>query len=155
MESVVARMCWYKASSMVSESACWRKGTSISSRSCQSGRDAAEERAATVELVWGEGPGSHPSISLTNDWERDEDAKKAAGAWREVLRRLIPPRLLGREAFSQDHSDSGPPRMDSQDSLMAMSKSLVDWLMWLEGHVRIVYENLGSAKHERRRVHSS
>ena len=109
-----------------------------------------------MELVWGEGPGSHPSISLTNDWEHDKDAKKAAGgASREALRKLTPPRLLGKEAFSQDHSDSGPPRMDSKASLMALSKSLVAWLMWVEGHVRIVYENLGSAKPEQRRVHSS
>ena len=78
-----------------------------------------------MELMWGERPGARPSIFPTNIWEREEDARKATGAWREALWRLTPPRLLGSEAFSQDHSDRGPPRIDSKASLMATSKSLV------------------------------
>ena len=42
-----------------------------------------------------------------------------------ALWRLIPPRLLGREAFSHNHSEVGPPRIASRVSLMAASKSLV------------------------------
>ena len=56
-----------------------------------------------------------PSI-FSKDLELQEDARKAAGACREALRRLIPPRLLGSEAFNHDHSDRGPPKMDSKVS---------------------------------------
>ena len=129
VEGANERSCWCKASSMASERECWRRGTSMSSKHCQSGRDAAEERAAIVELVWVERPGAPPSIAPTNDWERKEDTRKAAGAWREAFRRLTPPRLLGREAFNQDHPERGPTRMDSKASLMARSKSTVALLM--------------------------
>ena len=128
------RRRWCKASSMASERECWRRVTSMSSKHCQSGRDAAEERAATVELVCGERPGAHPSIFPTNVWEREKDARKAAGAWGK---RSTPPRLLGREAFSQDHSDRGPPRMDSKASLMATSNSMVVRMIWVGGQVRM------------------
>ena len=43
-------------------------------------------------------------MSPTKASELEEDATKAAGACREELLRLTPPRLLRREAFSQDHS---------------------------------------------------
>ena len=35
--------------------------------------------ALQVELVWGEGPGSCPSIFPTSVWETHEEARKAAG----------------------------------------------------------------------------
>ncbi len=52
-----------------------------------------------------------PSITLTRDCDDERDATKAAGACREALRRPSPPRLLGRQALSQDQSDRGPPMM--------------------------------------------
>ena len=82
----------------------------MSSELTQSGREAAAERAATLASMWGEGPGSHPSIFPTSDWETQVEARKAAGAWREELLRPIPPRLLGREAFSQDPQIGAHPR---------------------------------------------
>ena len=32
-----------------------------------------------MELMWGERPGARPSIFPTDVWERQEDARKAAG----------------------------------------------------------------------------
>ena len=110
----------------------------MSSKLTHSGREAAAERAATVASMWGEGPGSHPSIFPTSVWETQVEARKAAGAWREELLRPIPPRLLGREAFSQDHSDRGPPTMDSRASRMARSNSMAAPLIWEGGQVRMV-----------------
>ena len=40
-----------KVSSTAYERECWCKGTSMSSKLCQSGLDAAEERAGKVELT--------------------------------------------------------------------------------------------------------
>ena len=123
VEGADERRRWCTASSMASERECWRRGTSMSSKHCQSGRDAAEERTAIMELVWGERPGARRSIFPTNVRECEKNARKAAGAWREALRRLTPPPLLGREAFSQDNRDRGSLRMDSKASLMITSKS--------------------------------
>ena len=73
------------------------------------------------------------SISTPERWS---DARKAAWACREELRRLIPQRLLGSDAFAHDHSESGPPGIDSKASLMAASKTEVAWLMLEGGQVR-------------------
>ena len=97
----------------------------MSSRDCQSGWTAAEARADRAEQMWGGEPGGWPSICSTRGGEPELEARKAAGACREALRKLKPPRLLGRLAFSHYQSDRGPPTMDSRDSRMAESKSTV------------------------------
>ncbi len=91
----------------------------------------------------------------TRDCAVEAEDIKAAGAWSEALRRLSPPRLLGREAFCHDHEGIGPPRMASKDDLITESNSPVALEIWLGGQVRRVYESLGRARHERRRAVSS
>ena len=51
VEGADERRRWCKVSSMVRERECWRKGTLMSCKHCQSGWVAMEERAVTVELV--------------------------------------------------------------------------------------------------------
>ena len=72
---------------------------------------------------------SSPNKSLTRVSEEKEEATFAAGACREVLQKLIPPRVLGKEALSQLHSEIGPITMVSRDSLINTSKSLVASVM--------------------------
>ena len=74
----------------------------------------------------------------TSLWERQEEARKAAEAWREALLRLMPPQLLGREAFSRDHSDWGPPRVDSRAFCLATSNFLVARLMLEGGQMQMI-----------------
>ena len=74
------------------------------------------------------------------------ECQERGGAWSEALRRLISPRLLDSDTFVQDQSDSGPPMIDSKASQMAISKFEVAWLMFDGEHVRMMYENLGSAR---------
>ena len=66
-----------------------------------------------------------PNMSPIRRAEREADEIKAAGACNTAVRRLIPPRLLGKEAFSQDQSVRGLPMIDSRVSLMALSKAAV------------------------------
>ena len=49
-------------------------------------------------------------------WELCREATNAAGACSTALRRFRPPRLLGREAFSQDQSVTGAPVITSRVS---------------------------------------
>ena len=64
---------------------------------------------------------------------------------------LRPPRLLGREAFNQYHSESGLPAKSARASRM-ISKEAVACLMWHGGHVRMEKATLGKARHGRRRA---
>ena len=68
-----------------------------------------------MELMWGERPGAHQIIFPTSLGARGRH-QKAAGAWSEALWRLIPTLLLRSKAFSQDHSDRDPHRIDSKAS---------------------------------------
>ena len=74
---------------------------SMFSKLCHSSRAAVEEREEATEL-W-------PSILSTRDKEVVCDARYVAGACLNALRRLRPPQLLGRVAFSHDQSESGLP----------------------------------------------
>ena len=77
------------ASSMETERECWRRGTSTSSKLCQSGLDDAErDRAATVDVAVEGTQASRASILPTSVWESEEDDRKVAGACSEALRRL-------------------------------------------------------------------
>ena len=80
------------------------------------------------------------------------DARYAAGACLNALRRLRPPRLLGRVAFSHDQSETGLPMMDSRVWRMAVSNSKQEWERWLGGQAYSTKETLGSARQERKRV---
>ena len=68
---------------------------------------------------------------------------------------LRPPHLLGREAFNQDHSESGPPARSARASRMILSKEAVAYLTWHGGHVRREKATLGRARHEWRRAVST
>ena len=126
---------------MGSERECCCRDTSISSKCCQSGREVELARAATADPTWGERLGRRPSIFPTNSWEQEEEAGKAAGAWSEALLRFIPQRLLGREAFSHDHSERGQPRMTSSVSLTATQNPWLpvqcSWEDWWGGCTKI------------------
>ncbi len=92
----------------------------------QSERAAAEAKAGTTDSGRMPELGERPRICSTSGPAWEQEARKAAGAWREAKRKLRPPRLLGRVALSQDQSDMGPPRMDSRVSRMARSKAAVE-----------------------------
>ncbi len=58
----------------------------------------------------------------TRDWKDEADEIKAAGVCVAALQRFRPPRLLGREAFSQNQSVIGLPTINSSDFLMTETK---------------------------------
>ena len=104
------------ASSMASERECWRRGTLMSSKACQSGREAEAERAATTDPMWGEQPEGRPSIIPTNSWEQEVEARKVAGAWRKALQRLTPPTTAREGSFQpgplcDGNADNGIQRL--------------------------------------------
>ncbi len=92
--------CWKVASSRGSSD-----GTSVSQGTRQSERAAAEAKAGTTDSGRMPGLGVRPRrICSTSGPAWEQEARKAAGAWREAQRKLRPPRLLGRVALSQDQS---------------------------------------------------
>lgn len=93
----------------------------------QSGDEEAEDRAERAESKWGGWYEGRSSIASTRSLDWTEEATNAAGACRTALRWLIPPRLLGREAFDQDQLEMGPLTMAFKVSLMEWSKSLAAW----------------------------
>ena len=102
----------------------------MSSKLCQSGLDAERDRAATVGRCSG---GTRDSILPTSVWESEEDARKAAGAWSEALRRLKTTSTAGEGGPVSQR----PPRMDSKASLTVQSTFEQAWLMWEGGQVRM------------------
>ena len=88
----------------------------MSSKLCQSSLDDAErDRAATVGRCSG---GTRDSILHTSVWESEEDARKAAGAWSEALRRLKTTSTAG---------EGGPvSQRPPQDGLQSLSDGTVN-----------------------------
>ena len=117
------------ALSMACDRESCHRGRSMSSGLTQSGREAEEAKAATVDMVWGGEVEELPRIHSTQHWASELEARNAAGACREALRRLRPPRQQGRVAFSHAQSDIGPPKIYSSALRMAESKSLAAFSM--------------------------
>ena len=134
---VEERSYWKTASLMTEERRRWTIGMSISFRVCQSWceAEAALGRAGIAEARREEGSGVWLSIRPTNLLELLLEATKAAWECSEAWWRLMPPRLLGNEAFCQDHSIVGPPKIDSKVSLRAATKFLAACWMWSDGQV--------------------
>ena len=116
---------------METERECWCRGTSTSSKLCQSGLDDAErDRAATVGRCSG---GTRDSILPTSVWESEEDARKAAGAWSEALRRLKTTSTAGEGGTVSQR----PPQDGLQSLSDGQSTFEQAWLMWEGGQVRM------------------
>ena len=82
--------------------------------------DAERDRAATVDVAVEGKQTSHDSILPTSVWESEEDARKAAGAWSEALRRLKTTSTAGER--SRASASQRPP----QDGLQSLSDGTVD-----------------------------
>ena len=82
----------------------------MSSKRTQSGREAETASVANAGPMCVDWPTDSPSISPNRVSEQDEEATYAAGECREALLRLMPPRLLGRDALSSTTPKWGHPR---------------------------------------------
>ena len=71
---------------------------------------------------------SRASILPTSVWESKEDARKAAGAWSEELRRLKTTSTAGEGGLQPRPVSQrlGPPRMDSKDGTVDIPTGLAD-----------------------------
>ena len=120
----VERRCWNK---MAVDWDHWCSGTSVSSKHSQSDLEAKTERAATMESNWRKRPSSWVSIRRSlygSEHQKHEERQYGCAGRKHSWVKLIPPRLLGSEAYSP-----GPHRpWTTQNGFQSFSAATLGYL---------------------------